>query len=112
MAPSCKLLAGFVVLAAGLAACGSEEPVIDDTPGETTVVYSCENGRGFSATFTIGRESVQVLIDGQTLELVQIPAQSGVAYSNGQLIFHTEGLTAFTQGHAGGDYTGCTGSNT
>jgi len=106
-----KSLAGLLFLAIGVGACSSEEP-LDPTPGETKVVYSCDGGRSFSATFIVGRESVLFEADGKSLELVQIPAQNGVAYSNGQMIFHAEEGSAFTEGYSGGDFTTCTGSNT
>lgn len=108
-----KPFAGLVLLGLGvLAGCGSDAPPLDSTPGETRVVYSCEGGRTFAATFRVGHESVLLEIDGQPQELAQTKSASGVAYTNGVGIFHFQGLTAYSEGWPGGDYTLCTGTNT
>lgn len=107
------VLASLVLLGFGsLAGCGSDAPPPDSTPGETKVVYSCEDGRGFAATFRIGQDSVLLEVEGQTHELAQAPSSTGIAYSNGVSVFRFEGLTAYSEGWPGGDYTGCTGTNT
>lgn len=107
-----KSLPWLAVWTLALAGCGPEAPPPDPTPGETRVVYSCEGGRGFAATFHIGRNSVGLEIDGRTLELPQVPSGSGIAYSNGAVTFRAKGLDAHTEGWAGGDFTGCSGTNT
>lgn len=108
-----KPLIGLGLLAFGaLAACGSDEPPADPTPGETKVVYSCEGGDGFAAIFRVGHESVIVEVGGQSQELAQVPSASGVAYSDGVITFHFQGLSAYSEGRPGGDYTACTGTNT
>lgn len=108
-----KSLCGVTLLAlVNLAGCGSDAPPPDPTPGETKVVYTCENGTGFAATFRIGTESVLLEIDGQSQELAQVPSPAGVAYSDGVITFRFQGLTAYTEGRPGGDFTGCVGTNT
>jgi membrane-bound inhibitor of C-type lysozyme len=108
-----KSFMGLVLLGFGaLAGCGSDAPPPDPTPGETKVVYGCEAGRGFSATFRVGHDSVLLEVEGQTLELAQAPSATGVAYTNGATIFHFEGLTGYSEGWPGGDYIGCIGTNT
>ena len=107
--------AALPLLLAPLAACGSDEPerpAFDETPGETRVVYDCEGGRGFEAVFRVGREEALLLIDGQELLLPQVPAASGIAFSDGSVTFRAKGLEAFTEGWPGGDFTQCTGTNT
>lgn len=102
-------------LLASLAACGSDEPepmMVDETPGETRVVYDCEGGRGFEAIFRVGREEVTLLIEGQEVVLPQVPAASGIAFSDGSFTYRAKGLDAFTEGWPGGDYIQCVGTNT
>jgi membrane-bound inhibitor of C-type lysozyme len=111
MAISGRPLARLALWAALLGGCGAEAPPPDPTPGETSVVYACEGGRGFTATFQIGRNTVLMEVDGQSLALPQVPAGSGVAYSDGAVTFRAQGTQAFTQGWPSGDYVGCTGTN-
>lgn len=108
-----KAFAGLVWCGlGGLAGCGSDAPPLDPTPGETEVIYSCEDGRSFAATFRVGHESVLLVVDSQTLELAQTASPSGVAYTDGVGTFYFQGLAAYSEGWPGGDYAGCTGSNT
>lgn len=103
------LLAGLATV--GLAACGPRAIVIDDSPGETTVTYSCEGRRSFQAVFVAGAEQVTLSSGGQQLVLPQIPATNGVAYSNGTTTFRAQERQAFVQGWPGGDFVNCSGSN-
>jgi membrane-bound inhibitor of C-type lysozyme len=112
MATSGKSLAWLALWAATLSGCGPDAPPLDPTPGETRVVYSCEGGRDFAATFHTGRSMVQLEVEGAVMELPQIPSASGIAYSDGKVTFRAKGLDAFTQGWPGGDFTNCTGTNT
>ena len=97
---------GMAVLAA-LAACGSDPPPIKVRKTESTVTYSCENGRALQALFRAGEPAVTLTIEGQTLVLPQVPSGSGIAFSDGSLTFRAKGQEAFTEGWPAGDYLGC-----
>jgi membrane-bound inhibitor of C-type lysozyme len=112
MSVSGKSMAWLALGVAMLGGCGPDSPPPDPTPGQTQVVYSCEGGRGFTATFHIGRSTVLLEVDGQSLELLQVPSGSGIAYSDGTVTFRAKGLDAYTEGWPGGDFTACTGTNT
>jgi membrane-bound inhibitor of C-type lysozyme len=112
MTASIRPLLWLAFWAISLGGCSPEAPPPDPTPGETRVVYSCEGGRGFAATFHIGRNTVLLEIEGTPLELPQIPSGSGIAYSDGKVTFRAKGLDAYTEGWQGGDFVGCTGTNT
>lgn len=104
-------VAALALLTAGLGACGPKPIVIDDKPGEATVRYSCEGGRGFEAVFVVGASQVTLTSNGQQMVLPQIPATNGIAYSNGTTTFRAQERQAFVQGWPGGDFVNCTGSS-
>jgi len=107
----CVKAAAAALLLSLVAACGSDEVVIDESPGETLVTYSCDEDREFQVLYKAGSDLVTMIVEGQELVLPQIPSTDGIAYSDGSFTFHAEGLEAYTRGWPGADFTNCIGSN-
>lgn len=75
------LLAGAVVVAVSVAC----TPIVsrDDAPGDREVPYRCDNGETVAVRY-FPAQGVAVLVrNGETIELQQAPAGSGVIYTNG-----------------------------
>lgn len=98
---------GAALALALLAGCGGDPEPIEVRKMEDSVVYRCDGDRGFEALFRAGQPAVTLLIEGQTLVLPQVPAASGIAYSDGSLTYRAKGREAFTEGWPSGDYEGC-----
>lgn len=104
--------AAAAVLVVSVASCGGSDPKpIKVRKMEDTVRYDCEGGRSLEARFRAGEAAVTLLVGSQALVLPQVPAASGVAYSDGSVTFHLLEGTAFTEGLPGGDYTDCQGNS-
>jgi membrane-bound inhibitor of C-type lysozyme len=108
---SARAVALGVGLLFALGACGSEPPAIELRKMQSSVGYSCEGGRRLEALYRAGEPAVTLTLEGQSVTLPQIPAASGIAFSDGVLTFRAKGQQAFTEGRPGGDYVGCVRDN-
>lgn len=89
---------GIIAIAAfGLAACASQDQP-PAPPGGSLTRYQCDDGRGFDATFYLGTDRADVVLDdGDRSTLRQVPSASGATYSDGRMELFTKGNTAFVE---------------
>ncbi len=70
----------------------------DPATQPTLTKYLCEEGRTFEAwVFPRPSERAVVVINGQTNELGQQPAASGISYANQTMTFRAQGQSAFLE---------------
>jgi membrane-bound inhibitor of C-type lysozyme len=63
-----------------------------------TVVYRCDEGKGFKAVYTTGdNSSVEATFGTRVFTLPQVKAASGARYSDGSVTIHTKGDEAFVE---------------
>ncbi len=62
--------------------------------GTTRISYACPDGTSFQLTLLEGAGMARLALDGETIELKQEPAASGMKYSDGTWTFHGKGPEA------------------
>lgn len=67
-------------------------PIQTPAPNPNAILYICQDGRQFQATYFT--EQVEIILDGIVYYLSQVPAGSGVRYTDGQIILNAQGNQA------------------
>lgn len=104
--------APIALAAALLAGCGSWNPWSGPTeqaviPRDATI-YKCDGGRQLLVRYVDGGKSAMVLFTDREFRLDQVPAASGVKYSNGRTDLYTKGDEAFLEEGGQRLYANCT----
>jgi membrane-bound inhibitor of C-type lysozyme len=90
-----RAAAAAAALAALLAACasGGDRP---RWPADATI-YKCDADKELVVQYLEGGKSAMVMYPERDFRLDQVPAASGVRYSNGRTTLHTKGPEAFLE---------------
>jgi membrane-bound inhibitor of C-type lysozyme len=106
----------FVVtaVAAALAGCSSWWPFGSSSspdrpwyPSDASV-YKCEGNKTLVVRYLDGGRAAMVMFPDREFRLNQVPAASGVKYSNGRTDLHTQGDEALLEESGNRLFSGCT----
>lgn len=88
----------------------SPVPTSTPNPNPNAILYICQDGRQFQTTYF--SEQVELILEGNTYYLSQVPTGSGIRYTDGQIILNMQGNQASIDIDGFPQYVNCIAQST